>query len=129
MLVHARNLLFLSVLPRRPWMPKADEECEVVEAVAEEVVEAVAGGGDDDNGTAAAAACSAGERPPAPPAITTTEEEEYGGSRPPGVAMGVEAGVAAGVAAGNGLTAYMPLSSRTTGPSTMQMSQTRCRPF
>lgn len=34
-----------------------------------------------------------------------------------------------GVAAGDGPTAYMPFSSSTTGPSTMQISHTRCKPL
>lgn len=67
--------------------------------------------------------------------VVVVEDEELAGGtawcagESPMEEDGAKRGVAMGVAAGDGATAYMPFSSSTTGPSTIQMSHTRCKPF
>lgn len=79
----------------------------------------------DATASAAATARSAGEF-----------EARRGGAAAAAAAGGAETGVTTvmavaliGVSAGEGPAEYMPCSSSTTGPSTMQISHTRCRPF
>lgn len=63
-------------------------------------------------------------------AARSAEEDgaRTGGAIGTGVTV-VTAIVSTGVAAGEGPAEYIPFSSSTTGPSTMQMSHTLCRPF
>lgn len=63
-------------------------------------------------------------------AARSAEEDRArtGGAIGTGVTV-VTASVSTGVAAGDGPAEYNPFSSSTTGPSTIQMSHTRCRPF
>lgn len=66
-------------------------------------------------------------------ATTAARSAEEDGARTGGaigtVATVVTAIVSTGVAAGDGPAEYNPFSSSTTGPSTMQMSHTLCRPL
>lgn len=90
-----------------------DEDDFFVAGGVEEVEAAAAA---DDVFFAAAAGSSADE-----------EEARRGGAMGSGVTVAIAS--VPGVAAGEGSAEYMPFSSSTTGPSTMQMSHTRCRPF
>ena len=62
-------------------------------------------------------------------ARSAEEDEARTGGAIGGGVTAVTATVPTGVAAGEGPAEYNPFSSSTTGPSTMQMSHTLCRPF